>query len=253
MKHKIIVFVLIFVLLAACGGAQPAEQAAEPTDIPATEPPPATDTPIPPPPTETPQPGPELVFEDDFEGEFGEGWSWVREEKNRWSLTEAPGYLQILLQPYGLGGGYPHNMLTREAPDYDFEIETLLVFEPRSNYQIAGLLLYQDEYNAVQFGRAFCGNPNCVGNGLYYDNFIEGNFTGDNFAINIDNPSEVYLKVRRQGTIYTALYSEDGENWIEMGAHDNMMALSSIGLIAGQSYEPAVLAKFDYFRLYQLP
>jgi hypothetical protein len=80
----------------------------------------------------------------------------------------------------------------RDAPEGSFEIETYLVFDPRSNYQIAGILVYQDDKNAVQFGRAYCDNPQgCVGNGLYYDSFQNGGFAGGNFAINTQSAGTI--------------------------------------------------------------
>ena len=52
----------------------------------------------------------------------------------------------------------------------DFAIETHMLFEPTTNYQFAGLVIWQDEFNFLQFGRAFCDNEGtCVGNGIYFD------------------------------------------------------------------------------------
>lgn len=257
MKKMFYSMTVILFLVAACaptGEAPPAEAPAA-----ATPEPKPTNTPVPPEPTDiptqTPTPGPEIIFEDGFEGEvLGDGWVFIREEPQRWSLTDMPGYMQILMQPYGFGSGNPHNLLVRDAPDGKFMIETHLVFEPRSNYQIAAIVIYQDDGNVLQLGRAYCDNPtNCVGNGIYFDNFIDYGFTGDNHAFSVNNPGEIYLRLERDGQNFKGYYSEDGEEWFEIATHNNPLSVDKVGFMAGQSYEPAVFANFDYFRIYELP
>lgn len=207
-----------------------------------------------PPPAENVAPGPELLFVDDFEAPLDGAWTWVREEPNRWSLSNAPGFMQILLQPDGLGGGFPRNLLLLEAPEGEFEIETRLVFEPRSNYQIAALVIYQDDGNALQFGRAYCdGQAVCVGDGLYFDKLQGGSTAGENFATALPDTTAIYIKLHRKGARFTAFFSEDGDTWQRIGEHTSTLSVDSIGLVAGQSNESAVYAEFDYFRVYQLP
>ena len=56
----------------------------------------------------------------------------------------------------------------------DFTIETYLVFEPDSDYQFSGLVIWQDKDNRIQLGRAYCDNTTgCDGNGLYFDSGLE--------------------------------------------------------------------------------
>lgn len=253
MKQSIVVMLFLSVIACACASTpQPA-----PTSPPASntpEPPADTATPEPPPPTETPVPGPVMIFKDDFESELEEGWTFIREEPQRWSLTNEPGFMQILMQPYGFGSGNPHNLLVRDAPQGHFMIETRLVFEPRSNFQIAAIVIYQDDGNVLQLGRAYCENPTgCVGNGIYYDNFIEYGFTGENHSFTVQDPGEIYLRLERDGQDFKGYYSEDGSEWYEIATQTNPLSVDRVGLMAGQSYEPAVYANFDYFKVYEMP
>lgn len=243
MTKKSILLIVLALTLAAC--------AAEPPPPPtATEAP--TSTPMP---TRTPTLAPVLVFEDTFDGALAEGWTWMREDSERWSLEDAPGRVRIYVSSGGLNGGFPNNLLVYPAPEGDFAIETMMEFEPFINFQIAGLLVYADEQNAMQFGRAFCDVPGpCVGNGLYFDSIVKGKGGENNFAMNAPDPSKVYLKLEKKGAAYHAYYSEDGASWKEMGTQTSAMTPVYVGLIAAQGPEEELWpADFDYFRLYAQP
>jgi beta-xylosidase len=265
-----------------------ATQAAQPTDTPVPEPtatptaeepsptPEPTATPVPeepsptPEPTSTPEPtatpeptttaqptatpttGPVVAFRDDFNGSLGAGWGWVREDPTHWNLTDAPGSLRIILQ----SGGVPsaNNLLLRSAPGGKFEIATLVRFTPTSNYQFAGLLVYQDDSNSLQFGRAFCEpRGDCVGNGVYFDNMQSGATVQPNYATATASQSVAHLRLRRDGNTYTGYYSEDGANWTVIGQHTNNMTSLRVGLVAAQAYQAETTADFEYFTITTLP
>ena len=106
---------------------------------------------------------------DPFEEVLEPGWRWVRESSSNWNLTERDGHLRITTQMGGLllGSDSARNLLLRDAPDGDFEIETLVYFEPVSDFQIAGLLVYEDDGNFLLLGRGYCDS--CGGNMIYFD------------------------------------------------------------------------------------
>ena len=187
-------------------------------------------------------------FTDNFENQLGEGWTWMAEDPARWSLTEVPGWLQIIASDASFDGpSFPTNVLLRNPPEGDFEITTLLRFSPTSNFQFAGLLVFQDKGNALQFGRAFCDLANtCVGDGIYFDHFQDG-FIQSNHKASIDG-SEIHLRLQRVGATYTGYYSQDGENWTPIGEHTREFTQIQIGLMAAQAPEQ-IPALFDYFRL----
>jgi cytochrome c len=254
-KTPILAFGLLFLLV---GCAQPAatQPAQEPTQVPTQAlmdaAMPITDTPEP---TATVTSSP-FLFHDDFDGGLAAGWNWIGEDPTHWNLTEAPGALRIILQPSNMNDGEPKNFLVREAPSGDFEIATLVHFAPTSNFQFAGLLIYQSQGNAMQFGRAFAKCPfetACKGNAIYFD-IIEGGTGGKpNFATVMKNESQAYLRLRREGTTYSGYYSEDGTEWILVGTHESSITPQFVGLIAAQAYESETTADFDYFTIEALP
>jgi len=182
---------------------------------------------------------------------LAEGWQWLGEDPAKWSLTQAPGSVRIILQPGAIGEREPMNFLVREAPNGDFELATFLRYTPSSKFQFAGHLIYQSQGNAIQFGRAFakCGNPsNCIGNAIYFDIVEDGVGGKSNFATSVVSPSQAFLRLRREGTQYTGYYSEDGITWIEIGKHESdIISPLYVGLIGSQALQAETTADFDYF------
>jgi beta-xylosidase len=243
---------IAMILIAACSPAS-----SSPTPIPTSPPirsetppplptePPDTPTPLPIP-TDTPYP----VFWDDFDGEFQPGWSWIRENDALWSLTSEPGYLRIVLE----GGQFFRNLLVRDVASDNFQIMTHVLFEPTSNFQLAGLLVYEDDATMLRLGRAYCNLAGqCVGNGIYFDAFQFANLVGPNFATDTVLKDEAYLRIDKVGSRFTAYYSEDGASWETIGQHELSMADPKVGLAAGQSYVVGATALFDYFTVMEMP
>ena len=204
-------------------------------------------------PTSTPQ-NPVIVenrIRDDFDNQLAEGWIWLAEDKARWSLSEVPGWLQILASDASFDGpSFPTNVLLRDPPEGDFEMTTLLQFTPTSNFQFSGLVVFQDKANALQFGRAFCDlADSCVGDGIYFDNF-EGGFIVANHKAPIRG-SQIYLRLRLVGNTYTGYFSEDGVNWITLGEHTRDFSQARVGLMAAQAAQ-AIPASFDFFTITRL-
>lgn len=253
---KVLVVLIMFIILTAC--SSPAPSMPDPTS-----PPPPTNTPIPLPtatnlpPTATIEPSPTpdpLIFKDEFEGELGEGWSWTKENKKTWSLTNEPGWLEIVARPGYVGDGTLENLLLRPIPEGNFEIETKLNFKPVGDYQIAGLLIYESSANFLQYGRAFCDAVGfCANDGFYIDFITDGNPDGQNLATSAENSEIAYLRLRREGNRYTAYASQDGQVWKLIGEKIGDMNPKFIGLIAGQAWSSPQTAQFDYFLVNQLP
>lgn len=256
MKRKYIALVLA-PLIAACGTV---------TESPPTATQPALTQTISIPPTETPEaaeaatevPATEAIadpasFRDDFEGSLGEGWQWRNEDAGDWSLTEVPGSLQINVLGGQVSDDSIMNLLLRDAPPGDFQIETKVTFRPEANYQFAGLIVYESPSNLIQAGRAFCDAADvCAGEGLYVDHYLDGNFIAPNFAAAFTE-NEVYLRLLRQGDTYTFETSSDGSQWTERGQSVSQVSPLQIGLVAGQNTAEVVPALFDYFAVSSIP
>jgi len=188
-------------------------------------------------------------FQDDFTGQLAEGWTWLEEDPTKWSLSAVDGSLQIMTSDASFDGPYlPLNILLRDAPPGDFEITTALHFTPTSNFQNAGLVIFQSQKDVLQLSRAFCDIVNaCIGDGVYFDNFENGSVTGSNYNVAFHG-SVIYLRLQREGNTYTSYYSEDGQNWIMTGQHARDFSQIKVGLIAAQS-QTEIPAVFDYFTM----
>lgn len=210
-------------------------------------------------PSWTAPPLPDSGFQDDFEGGLDGAWKWYYPDPEYVSLTLSPGFLRIYPQRGGLPDGNPRNLILAFAPEGDFEISTLLKFEPVSNYQFAGLMIYTDLGNALQFGISYadCADPlMCKGRALYFSSFQDG-APGPQSITTLDGTTEpIYLRLLRQGKNYRAQYSQDGVEWNEAGVLTNPLTPVWVGLFSGQAesgYDPAIYALFDYFDLSLLP
>ncbi len=191
-----------------------------------------------------------LALQDDFSGNLQPDWTWVRGNDALWSLTSQPGFLRMVLE----SGLQPRNLLVRDARSESFQITTHLLFTPTSNYQFAGLIVYQDDGTRVELGRAYCDLQNeCVGNGIYFDAYEDGQFRGENFATETQRADEAYLRIDKAGSLLTGYYSEDGASWSLIGEHEAFMTDPRVGLMAGQSFETGAVALFDYFTLMEVP
>ena len=189
------------------------------------------------------------IFRDDFEGQLVEGWTWLAEDPSKWSLSEVSGSLQIIASDASLDGpNLPPNILLRDAPAGDFEITTSLRFTPTSNFQFAGLIIFQDNGNVLQLGRAFCDLANvCIGDGVYMDNIENGSFVGSNYQTPFRG-TVIYLRLQRAGNTYSGYVSEDGEQWTKTGEHVRDFSQIRVGLMAAQA-PTEIPAVFDYFTI----
>lgn len=86
-----------------------------------------------------------LVFHEPFAGRLDRGWSWLRENRDRWRLRD--GGLEIAVEP-GLAGTV-RNALLRPAPDRErgthaVEVTVVNHAAPTQQYEQAGITWYQD-------------------------------------------------------------------------------------------------------------
>ena len=88
---------------------------------------------------------PEVVFEDRFEKELAEGWTWLREDADAWRIKDKA--LEIRVQP-----GVAHNVksaLVRKAPDrgkgtFAVELTVSNHTKPTRQYEQAGITWYNN-------------------------------------------------------------------------------------------------------------
>ena len=190
-------------------------------------------------------------FRDDFDAALDPEWAWLQANAQGWSLTEAPGWLQI---QFSTGSFFnpppPSNVLLRPAPAGDFDARTHVQASPTQNFQIAGLVVLFDDTSVLQFGHGICQGPSaCAGDGYYFDNIEYGASAGTNLATPGLGGSDDLLRLVRRGNTYTAYVFVDDTSWMEVGSQRVDRQPLSIGLVAAQSPSAGTSAEFDYFEI----
>ncbi len=98
----------------------------------------------------------EVVFRDEFKGQPGEGWSWVREDRAGWRVTAAG--LEVRLQPGNMWGppNSARNVLVRSVPDVserELEVSVTVTNRPTEQYEQVDLVWYYDDSHMVKLGQ----------------------------------------------------------------------------------------------------
>jgi beta-glucosidase len=186
-----------------------------------------------------------MSFSDAFESTtLKEGWIWIRENKDNWSLSEFPGNLTITSKEGDLKGktNNAENILLQRA-NTDWSVTSRMEFSKRPSKpdQQGGIIAYQDDDNYVK---------------LVYINSVKG-FMGSNEYIEllVERDGEQYsaanipaaglvsgdlaviLKLEKKGSWYTAYYSTGENKFVLLGS--TVMVLKDIkaGLFACDSRE----------------
>jgi regulation of enolase protein 1 (concanavalin A-like superfamily) len=98
----------------------------------------------------------EILFEDNFKGKLGAGWSWVREHREGWRVSERG--LEVRVEPGNMWGNAndAKNVLLRPAPDFapgGIEITVTVENRPTAQYEQADLAWYYDDGHMVKLGQ----------------------------------------------------------------------------------------------------
>jgi beta-xylosidase len=98
----------------------------------------------------------EILFQDDFKGQLGPGWSWVREHRQAWRVTEHG--LEVRIEPGNMWGpeNSARNLLVRAAPDRsgsEVEISVNVENNPTNQYEQVDLVWYYNDSNMVKVGQ----------------------------------------------------------------------------------------------------
>jgi regulation of enolase protein 1 (concanavalin A-like superfamily) len=97
-----------------------------------------------------------MLFQDDFRNGLGQGWSWVREHRGAWRVTESG--LEVRIEPGNMWGqkNDARNLLVRPAPeatDSEIEVSVSVENKPTSQYEQVDLVWYYDDSNMVKLGQ----------------------------------------------------------------------------------------------------
>ncbi len=176
---------------------------------------------------------------DEFKsGSLGDHWSWIRENKDSWSLSQNAGSMLIKGEDGDIVGdsNTAKNILLQSA-NTDWTITSKVSFSrmPSGMNQQGGLIAMQDEDNYVKL--VYRSNPMSFrgpASGIM-DIIVEED--GYNFSLvnmrNADAISEssLILKLERKGMTITGSYSVDGKKFTEVGTIDILLNNTKAGFI----------------------
>ncbi len=96
------------------------------------------------------------LFEDPFDRELKEGWSWIREDPKGWKVAD--GVLQIRVQPGNMWGpaNDAKNVLVRPLPEVnggEIVMTTRVENHPTEQYEQVDLVWYYDDSHMVKIGQ----------------------------------------------------------------------------------------------------
>ena len=130
------------------------------------------------------------------------------------------------------------------AANEDFELEVKFDSEPSQTSQMQGILVEQDQNDWIRFDALYKGSTLR----MFAPVTVDGSSTT---KINVGVPTESasYLRVERQGDLWTLDYSGDGASWTTAGSFSQALDVAEVGPFAGNAgrLSPAFTAQVDYF------
>jgi len=139
----------------------------------------------------------------------------------------------------------PH--LLQSANDADFEVEVKFESPVTTAYQEQGIVIKQDDSNYLRF--EFYGTATSTM--LYARGYTPSTSpTYNSVAVGSNGTAPVYMRVARQGDMWTQSYSFDGTTWTSRPAFSHVMTVSGLGPYAGNATgasSPGHTASVDYF------
>lgn len=254
----------------------------------------------------TPQVPPVGAALPQYSAEFSSGtldlkqWSWIREDPSKHAFVG--GQLSITVDgDLYRDSNNATNILLENQPAGDYVVETKMAFDPRDNFQQAGLIVYSDDDHYIKVGAhhhfslnkflsgretlepqpasATPGQPPCdlqapspnsnVAVTAYTHDLCPNEGESWDYLTNAqpitngltapDPHVTDWLRIYRQGNVYTPYVSVDGAHWVRGAAWDLSAADPTrfpvrIGLFAfsGGPHND-IPARFAYVRVSRLP
>ncbi|TAH32043.1 hypothetical protein EYC58_05225 [Candidatus Saccharibacteria bacterium] len=157
-------------------------------------------------------------------------------------LNYAPGGLEILVDDensiYGPTYNATRNMLFHQLPASWTAAELSLEHEPIGNYDTAGMVIYADDDNYVQFTKSFTGDTTPI---AYLYREQAGVVYDEQFPTY--TPIDIILRLEKSSDIYTAKVSDDnGATWMTVGAVTQALGSPRFGIYVGAAVRSVNLA-----------
>ncbi len=202
-------------------------------------------------------------------------WSWVRENKELWSLSDVAGNL-VLTGAEGDVKGKANNAanILLQSANSDWVTETRMEFSQRPAMvdQQGGLIAYQDDDNYVKLVYTN-SRKGFMGSAEYIELLVEsegGEYSAANVRAQglVTDDLVLLLRLEKKGSRYTAWYSVGGGDFKLLGTTDVVLKDVRAGLITfngadqqvsdmvaqmmglgGSGEEKPFKVRFDYFNI----
>jgi regulation of enolase protein 1 (concanavalin A-like superfamily) len=211
-----------------------------------------------------------LLAFDGFEGKLGLSWKPVRPDPSHISLTKKPGTLTITTQRGSIHGeekkdafgegNQAKNLYLIDNPlaaGGDFVVTTCVSgFTPETNYQQAGLIVYNDDDNYLKFGYEFNWQN---GGGQAFCILTETDAKSDFHYLDADHSGmkRYWVRIAKRGNRYEYATSADGKTFESYGEVEwGDGSPKRMGLLAkngGNKDATELDANFEFFELRSPP
>ncbi len=151
------------------------------------------------------------------DGTIGPKWTVLRENKSAYSVDKGKG-LRLPTQRYDIystaGPAWENVFVQPAMGNWEVVAKVFYPNKPTANYQQAMLLVWQDEDNYIRL--------NCQTSSLSIQPGRETNgsfssISGGTATASQDGTVTLYYRIVKEGTTYTLAYSQDGENYTQLG------------------------------------
>ena len=126
---------------------------------------------------------------------------------------------------------------------------TRLTFNPTTNFQNAGLLVYDSDERWIKFGHVWNAGRKFE---IYKELANSPQNLNSTGTVAADFPTTFQMQLRSDGTNITAYYSPNGTDWTQMGTavtNLNGFQAPTIGIYGTSGGNTSTQARFDYFKL----
>ncbi|NIK76221.1 beta-glucanase (GH16 family) [Paenibacillus castaneae] len=179
------------------------------------------------------------------------GWSWVREVSSNWYAESSPDAMRLMTIEGSWGGSKPSNILLRNPDTSDFTITSKVKFDATNGFEWAGLIIYQDDGNAITLGRQANGANPGAAKQLRFSQIKNGAQTDKNYDDQVA-PADIYLKIEKTGTTYKGYYSSDGTKWTQVAdTFDITLTNPKVGIFT-RKFNSAIAVKTAEFTNFTL-
>jgi regulation of enolase protein 1 (concanavalin A-like superfamily) len=191
------------------------------------------------------------LFQDDFQGKLGEGWSWVREHRETWQVNGRG--LEVRIEPGNMWGpaNDAKNVLVRPAPaaaNEGIEVSVNVENRPTSQYEQTDLVWYFDDGHMVKLGQELVDGTLSIVMGRE-----ENDKTRTIAIIPLDSFSVRLRLVVEGNRIHGRFRTPGADKWREAGECDLPAAPDAKAKISLQFYQgPAAIehwARVTEFRI----